>query len=247
MKQAFSETDMYLPIKEFFQSLGYAVYAEVKNCDVTLLKDNKLIVIELKKSFNLQLVFQAIERQKVCDEVYVAIPRLKRYKGSQYNNIINMVKRLGIGLITIAMDSPVKTIEILVFPEAISDIKRPVSNIKKKEPIINEISLRTHDLNLGGSNKRKLMTAYREKAIKIACVLEAKGALKASELINIFDCDKNAYNILRLNAYGWFEAAGKAKFALSDAGIKALKDKEFSQLFEYYRKWVENEPDINKA
>jgi len=52
---SFSETDMYPPIKDFFLDLGYTVNAEVKGCDVAMMKNDELIIIELKKNFNITL------------------------------------------------------------------------------------------------------------------------------------------------------------------------------------------------
>ncbi len=236
MTAKFSESDMYAPIKNFFTGLGYAINAEVKNCDITLLKDGKLIVIELKKTFCLPLLFQALERQKLADEVYVAVPRFKSARGAKYNDIINIVRRLGLGLITIAMDSPVKTVDILVFPQMPTDAKK---NTAKKARVINEISQRTFDLNEGGSVKKKLITAYREKVIKIACVLEKIGPLKACELVNNYGCDKNAYTILRANAYGWFERMENARFGLGKIGLSELNNGDFKQLVDYYKAALE--------
>ena len=46
------ETDLYNPIKVFFEAKGYEVKAEVTDCDVVALKkDEEPIIIELKKKF----------------------------------------------------------------------------------------------------------------------------------------------------------------------------------------------------
>ena len=43
------ETDLYNPIKVFFEAKGYEVKAEVTDCDVVALKkDEEPIIIELK-------------------------------------------------------------------------------------------------------------------------------------------------------------------------------------------------------
>lgn len=43
------ESDLYQPIKEYLDSLGYDTKGEVKDCDITAIKDDELIVVELKK------------------------------------------------------------------------------------------------------------------------------------------------------------------------------------------------------
>ncbi|MDR2903948.1 MAG: DUF2161 family putative PD-(D/E)XK-type phosphodiesterase [Clostridiales bacterium] len=238
MKTAWHETDLYLPVKQFFEALGYQVRAEVRHCDVALYKDDRLTVIELKKNFTLQLLYQAIERQKVCDEVYVAIPRPAKMGRKAYKHMCAIVKKLDLGLITVALDSPVKTVEILAGPSHGAEKKKTPGAQKKKRALIEELSARTCDLNTGGSTKRKLMTAYREKAIKVACALAQTGDAKASELVKRFGCDKNTHSIVYKNPYGWFVRTGDGYYALSAEGRAALTDAAFAQVVHYYTEQI---------
>ena len=94
------ESDLYQPIKDYLDSLGYDTKGEVKDCDITAIKDDELIVVELKKGFTIELLYQAIERQKIADSVYVAIPLPKRgYKNPHYKDLVTISKRLEVGLI----------------------------------------------------------------------------------------------------------------------------------------------------
>ena len=61
MENKFKESDMYLPIKKYLEAGGYTVTAEVKNADVTAVKGDELVILELKKQFNIKLLFQALE------------------------------------------------------------------------------------------------------------------------------------------------------------------------------------------
>ena len=89
------ESDLYQPIKDYLDSLGYDTKGEVKDCDITAIKDGELIVVELKKGFTIELLYQAIERQKIADSVYVAIPLPKRgYKNPHYKDMVTLCKRL---------------------------------------------------------------------------------------------------------------------------------------------------------
>ena len=72
------ESDLYGPVRDYLQDLGYEVKGEVKSCDVTAMRDGELIVVELKRGFTLELIYQAINRQRVADGVYVAVPLPKR-------------------------------------------------------------------------------------------------------------------------------------------------------------------------
>ena len=74
-KKPLSESDLYIPVKDFLELQGYEVNGEVKGCDVVALRGNEeLVVVELKLSFNLELIMQAVERLAVTSKVYVGIP-----------------------------------------------------------------------------------------------------------------------------------------------------------------------------
>ena len=68
------ETALYLPVKRFLENLGFTVKGEVGGCDLVALSadDPPIVVIgELKLSFNLELVLQAVDRAAACDEVWM--------------------------------------------------------------------------------------------------------------------------------------------------------------------------------
>ena len=68
------EKDMYLPIKYYLENLGYSVKAEVKNVDIIATKDDSVIVIEMKTAITLKLLYQGCDRQRMFENVYLAIP-----------------------------------------------------------------------------------------------------------------------------------------------------------------------------
>ena len=90
------ETDLFNPIQEHFQNLGYQVAAEVKHCDVVALKDEELLIIELKTSLNMTLITQAVKRQSISHQVYVAIPEPKK-RTRRFREQMTVLKRLGLG------------------------------------------------------------------------------------------------------------------------------------------------------
>jgi hypothetical protein len=62
------ETDLYRPIKVHLERLGLEVKGEVCGCDLVALSDAspELIVIgEMKQSFTLELLLQAVDRTSV--------------------------------------------------------------------------------------------------------------------------------------------------------------------------------------
>ena len=70
------ETDLYRPIKRHLERLGLEVKPEVCGCDLVALSDGspELVVVgEIKQSFTLELVLQAVDRTSACDEVWLAV------------------------------------------------------------------------------------------------------------------------------------------------------------------------------
>lgn len=227
----FKEADLYAPVCEYFSSLGYDVQAEVKDCDLVAKKDGETIVAELKTGFTLKLVYQAMDRQSVSDLVYVVIPRPKRgAKGPQWRNMLKLMKKLNIGIITVAMDSPLKTVDIVSIPKCSSVPK----NSKKKSALDKEADMRNLRTNTGGINKTKILTAYREKSIYALCVTEAMKEIKPSELKFIMS-DPNAVYIFSRNYYGWFKKISKGIYGVSEKGYKLLESGEYEEAIKYYR------------
>ena len=226
------EEELYLPIKKYFEKKGFEIKAEVKNCDITGVKDDILLVVELKTSFSIKLVYQAIERQKITDYVYVAIPRPKNFKSKDVKSMQELLKRLNIGLIVVSFGEK-RTMVQVVFDPVIEHISKR-KNLRK-ECVLREFNERKGDFNIGGKNKTKIVTAYREKSIEIACFLEILTKSTGAELKKI-GCDKNSNVIMRNNFYGWFFKIDRGVYILSEKGRNYLNGDEFADIIEFYRK-----------
>ncbi len=88
------ETALYLPVKRFLENLGFTVKGEVGGCDLVALSSDEppiVVIGELKLSFNLELVLQAVDRAGACDEVWLAAKMSVRGKGresdARYRNL----------------------------------------------------------------------------------------------------------------------------------------------------------------
>lgn len=226
----FKESDLYPPVCEYFISLGYDVQAEVKSCDLVAKKDGETIVAELKTSFCLKLVYQAIERQSITDLVYIVIPRPKGAKGAQWNSMLKLMKRLDIGIITVALDSELKAVDIVSVPAGTA---KPKSSTKRAS-FNKEVDSRNLHVNTGGVNKTKILTAYREKSIYILCLAEAFGEISPAQINKILN-EPYAGNIVSRNFYGWFKKISKGVYAISDEGYKILNGNEYKEAIEFYR------------
>lgn len=227
------ESDLYEPVKKLLIQNGYEVRGEVKNCDIVAKKPqaDEMIVVELKRSFNLKLLYQAMDRRTITNHVYVGIFRPKSYRDKNTLRMLSLLKELGIGLITVS-DTKARLTEIVLYPNSQKRV-----NIKRRQYIEKEYNQRTEDRNSGGINKTKIITAYREASILALCHMEVYDTLNTYYLKKFGYMDK-VRNALRSNAFGWFEKAGRGTYGMSAKGVDALDAPENQELIDFYRKEV---------
>ncbi len=233
------EADLYQPIKDFFISSGYSVKGEVYDVDIVISKEDELIAIEMKTAFNLKLLTQAVQRQKIFDSVYVAIIMPKKtYKNKRYKEIVHLLKRLEIGLITVNFLKTKTDVRVEHHPIEFNK-KR---NNKKRALVIKEINSRTGIVdNIAGTTKVKRVTAYREKAIHIACLLYKYGE-SSPKFLRSKGADSKTTSILYGNHYGWFDRINNGVYNINEKGSNALIEyKEISNHFNLVIKDLDDE------
>jgi len=148
MKTTHKETDLYAPIHKMLTEQGFTVRGEVKGCDIAAVKNDALWLIEMKLTANLKLIFQAMDRQSATDFVFVAIPRPRQARDKHFTQFVRVMKKLNIGLITVALDSPTQLAEIIHFPTG----KDAKNNVKTRR-IKKEMAGRTVDTQGGTQQK----------------------------------------------------------------------------------------------
>ncbi|MBV8925182.1 MAG: hypothetical protein JOZ74_07405 [Bradyrhizobium sp.] len=210
------ETALYLPVKRFLEKLGFAVKGEIGGCDLVALSgdDPPIVVIgELKLSFNLELVLQAVDRAAAADEVWLAAKMSVKGKGREADaRYRNLCRRLGFGMLGVTSRGDV---ELLVKPPTAALRRDP----KKRSRLVAEHRRRIGDPAMGGSTRAPIMTAYRQQALACASALSA-GPRRVKDLRkNIPEAGK----ILLHNVYGWFDRAERGVYELTDAGRAALQ------------------------
>ena len=208
------ETDLYPTVKSFLEARGFEVKAEVNGCDVVAKRgDEAPVVVELKLKFTLQLIYQAVDRLALADHVYIAVAKAKR---GLPREAVKLCRRLGLGLIVVSASG---SVELLAEPMPYA----PRKQAKRQQRLLKEFSGRKGDPNLGGSGGAKLMTAYKQDALRCLSFLGAQGP---SKLVGIREATKvgRAANIMRDNYYGWFGRAGRGVYALTDDGQSAIKE-----------------------
>lgn len=216
------ETDLYPPVKALLVSAGYEVHGEVKDADVAAVKDGLLTIVELKTSFNLKLVLQAAERQKLTGSVYAAIPRPKYKKrfGRDFKDKADLLKRLGVGLIFVNMDADPPYAQVVFDANPEPAFPRPSRYSKRVGRLRQELASRSGDYNAGGTNG-PIMTAYKEQALAALSALAEASPQMPKELKKKTGNPKVG-RLLIDNHYGWFERTARGWYAPSQAGLKAL-------------------------
>ncbi|MEK4343488.1 DUF2161 family putative PD-(D/E)XK-type phosphodiesterase [Paenibacillus sp. FSL P4-0184] len=174
------ETELYAPLKVFFEKQGYSIKGEVRTCDLVGIREDleQPLIVEMKKSFNLALLLQGVERLKLSPTVYLAVERVRDKKGAvnqRWGELSGLCRRLGLGLITVVFyKTKAPLVEVLVEPDETPPAQR--SNKRRRERLLYEFRERSGDYNTGGSTRVKLVTAYREKALRVALSLQAAEA-----------------------------------------------------------------------
>lgn len=224
------ETDLYMPVKTYFEDRGFLVRSEVRDIDVVAVKENLLVGIELKKGLTVELLIQGTLRQKTCDLVYLAVPKPKRVvKDRTFMNLLYMLKRLELGLLYVDVEKG-EAVEVLE-PSLYDLQKGKRSSLKEKVRILKETEKRSVDGNKGGSRGKKLLTAYREDALRAAALIRVKGHISPKDLKE----RGLKRTLLSKNYYQWFEKVGHGKYTLKslDAVEKSYESLLLGFMMEY--------------
>lgn len=231
------ETQLFGPIHDFFVELGYEVHGEVGVCDLTASQGDELIIVELKRNLNLDLLIQGVKRQRLTPLVYLAVvkPKLSIYS-RKWKDLCYLVRRLELGLITVSFLTGHPRVEVVFHPSPFDQERSRRVSQKKKSRLQREIAGRHGNYNLGGSTGRKLMTAYRENAIHIACCLQKYGPLSPKALRLLGTGPKTA-SILQKNYYGWFDRVTRGSYRLTGAGEAELG--RYPELVAYYTSLIQ--------
>jgi hypothetical protein len=209
------EANLYPPVKRFLEQLGFEVKGEICGCDLVAIRDGApaaIIIGELKLTFTLDLVLQAVDRSAACDEVWLAVRASRRGRGREQDRRVKKLCRLlGFGLLAVTASTKV---EVVVEPVP----WRPKRDAKRRSAIVTEHRRRQGDPAVGGSTRRPIMTAYRQQALACAAAL-AQTPARPRDLKHAMP---DAPKILLRNVYGWFTRVERGLYALSDSGRAAL-------------------------
>ena len=211
------ETELFIPVKKLLIDQGYDVKAEVKDIDIIGEKQSSYIAVELKTSFSMKLIYQAIDRQKTMDIVYIAIPKEALPKTrSQFRHMTTLLKRLELGLIVVDNHRAEVMIEVKAFDMTMSRSRYK----KRKKTIINEFKLRKNHHNIAGTNGKKL-TSYKEMVYQIGTYLMTHGDSQVKDIKAYTKIEKTA-SILQKNYHQYFQRVRRGIYQLTDKGIQGM-------------------------
>ncbi|PIE13999.1 MAG: hypothetical protein CSA68_11205 [Rhodobacterales bacterium] len=209
------ESDLYHPVKSYLQAQGYQVKGEVGAVDVVAIREGEdaPVLVELKLAFSLALLHQGIARQAISDAVYLAVPHSS---GKALKNNLGLCRRLGLGLMTVRLRDGF--VEVLADPVPYC----PRKSVKRKTLLLREFARRVGDPNAGGAVRGKVVTSYRQDALRCATYLEQHGPSKGAVVAKACGVP-GATRIMRDDHYGWFERVGLGVYQLTAIGGQGLE------------------------
>ena len=164
------ETSLYPVVKRFLEEAGFTVKGEVLGCDAVAVRDSeplRLAVVEMKLGFNLELLLQAMDRMRIADEVWLAVPATRRGRDRD-PRLHRLCRVIGFGLMAINLRSG--RVEVLAEPGPY----RPRRDTIRRRRLLNEHARRNGDPSAGGSARQPIMTAYRQWALACAASLQGR-------------------------------------------------------------------------
>ncbi|MEM9250071.1 MAG: DUF2161 family putative PD-(D/E)XK-type phosphodiesterase [Pseudomonadota bacterium] len=212
------EADLSEPVKALLRAQGYDVKGEVGAADLVACKgDDPPVIVELKRGFSLVLFHQAIDRLRLTEAVYIAVPegRGARWVSALKANTA-LCRRLGLGLILVHRH--IARVALDPGPYAPRAAKR------RQAALLREFARREGDPNAAGlPASAGRMTAYRQDAQRIARWLGETGAAKGADVAAATGVAR-ATRMMADNHYGWFERVTKGIYRLTPRGVAAAGD-----------------------
>ncbi|MCC0076605.1 MAG: hypothetical protein H6898_08455 [Rhodobacter sp.] len=212
------ESDLYPPLKAFFEARGLSVKGEVGAADLVAMGGPEPVVAELKLKFSLALYHQAIARLVLTPQVWIAVLRPEgRAAARMLKDNAALCRRLGLGLLTVRGRDGF--VEALVEPGA----PLPRASKVRRARLVAEFDRRQGDPNAGGATRHGIVTGYRQDALRCAAYLAEYGASRGAAVARDTGVPV-ATRIMADNHYGWFARVRVGVYDLTVAGRKGLAD-----------------------
>lgn len=164
-----NESDLFLPVKTFFEEKGYDVYSEVVlpgggRADVVAYMEPVATVIELKKQLSMELIEQALDRRRSFPYVYVCVPERKK---PLYRFVEKILRDAGIGVLEYTSGGYIRMKKAARFKRSLGFQARKWNEILRPE----------HKTWLeGGASGGGYVTDYRLTMERVKSYLRIKGS-----------------------------------------------------------------------
>jgi hypothetical protein len=210
-----AETSLYAPIKAFLEARGFIAKGEICGCDIVAVRPGEppvLVITEMKLSVTFELVLQAVDRMRAADQLFLAVAGSRRGR-DQDGRVHRLCRLLGLGLLIV--DTRHHTVAVAVEPAPY----RPRPDLPRRKRLLSEHGRRVGDPTLGGSTRRPIMTAYRQRALRCASAMQDEP--KRPRDLKPFAEDAGV--ILLRNVYSWFRRVTPGLYTLTAAGLAAVQ------------------------
>ena len=211
-----TEAALYPLVKALLQGQGYTVKGEIGVADLVAVRGAEPpVIVELKRGFALTLFHQAIERLRISEAVYIAVPegRGARWQASLRANTA-LCRRLGLGLILVHPGGATVALDPGPY--------RPRPAPQRRAALLREFARRQGDPTSGGlPASAGRMTAYRQEALLLALHLAQAGPSTGKAVAAATGVER-ATRMMSDNHYGWFDRLARGVYGLSPRGRAAL-------------------------
>lgn len=209
---------MYPVIESYLTNLGFKVQAEVNDVDIMAVKEDVIILIEMKTILSTTLIAQGLKRSTLGDIVYLAIPKptKKVLHSALFKDKCFILKHVHLGLLLV--DTKQANLEVYLDPFSYT----PRTQMKQKKKLLKEFTQRKVNYNIGGITKTKILTSYRELALLTLYFLQNEP--KTTKEIRAFVKNNKVMSLLQKNYYGWFERKSRGVYTLTPQGTSALQE-----------------------
>ena len=200
------ETELYQPVKNHLEKLGFLVRAEVRNCDLTATRGKELLIVELKTRFNLDLApgYRPPAHLQQCLPGRAPPDNMgtRRWRG------IMRLCRAGVG----ADDGFFRGLVDVVCDQ----LRKPAPDSGAHKLLLRKLP-HGREITTPAAAAAAPGTAYREQALLVAQAVDAglqrPGTSSPPARQGAFYTAKEYYR--------WFERAERGHYRLSDLGRQA--------------------------
>lgn len=239
------EIELHAPVSKWLEEKGCDVQAEVNSVDLVGLLGNEVVVaVELKKKLNLEVINQAVERQKYASLTYIAVEHdYKSVESKRFKMTKSTLRRLKIGLLTVNFRSEIPLVYEQIKAEVMPEDGQSKRGQKLKNQLIKEFRGRkSGHFNKGGSVKTQVMTAYKETCLKLAWIIHQEGQMSTKAIRSQFPDLKSCTSYLNANHYRWFQRVERGVYRLTQTGEEALN--MYPYVIEFFERQLKSDADV---